>query len=107
MKLTSILQKLLMMPLLLVLAVGLFTACADDDNELQLGGRKGYVQFRLLKETSYELRTVASELNYLNDAKKIKVVLTSNGITASYTLSLNAYNAEKMQNTVCVQINFS
>lgn len=97
MKLTSILQKLLMMPLLLVLAVGLFTACSDDDNELQMGGGKGYVQFRLLKEASYESRTVASELDYLNDAKKIKVVLTSNGMTASYTLSLNAYNAENAE----------
>ena len=38
MKLTSLLQKLLFVPVLLGLTVVLATGCSDDDDELQGGG---------------------------------------------------------------------
>lgn len=99
MKLTSLLQKLLFVPVLLGLTVVFATGCSDDDNELQ-GGGNGYVQFKLYKEASYgqnASRSTDSELEYLFDAKKVKVVLTGNGVTSSYTLSVNAYNAENAE----------
>ena len=99
MKLTSLLQKLLFIPVLLGLSVVLTTACSDDKLGMQEGN--GYVQFKLYKEASYEAKTASrattDELEYLNDAKKVKVVLTSNGITSSYTLPLNAYSAENAE----------
>lgn len=99
MKLTSLLQKLLFVPVLLGLTVVLATGCSDDDDELQ-GGGNGYVQFKLYKEASYgesASRASDSELEYLYDAKKVKVVLTSNGVTSSYTLPVSAYNAENAE----------
>lgn len=72
MKLTSLLQKLLFVPVLLGLTVVLATGCSDDDDELQ-GGGNGYVQFKLYKEASYgesASRASDSELEYLYDAKR-------------------------------------
>lgn len=101
MKLTSLLFKLLCVPVLLGLTVAFTASCSDDDEALQ-NGAHGYVQFKLYKEASYSQteeasRAAGTELEYLNDAKKVKVLLSSNGAVASYTLSLSAFDEDNAE----------
>ena len=54
----------------------LFASCAKQ--ELPAGADKdyGYVQFKLYKDASYEqTKAVVAQLEYLNDASKISVML--------------------------------
>lgn len=100
MKLTSLLFKLVCVPVLLGLTVAFTASCSDEDT-LQ-SGEHGYVQFKLYKEDSYQKteetsRTASNELEYLNDAKKVKVLLSNGGAVASYTLTLNAFDEENAE----------
>lgn len=74
-------------------------SCSDDKDVLQ--GGNGYVQFKLYKSASYEKsetsRAGDNRVDYLNDAKKVKVLLTSEDFSFSQTLSLNAYNDENAE----------
>lgn len=64
-------------------------------------GGNGYVQFKLYKSASYgkseTSRAGDNRIDYLNDAKKVKVLLTSEDFSFSQTLSLNAYNDENAE----------
>lgn len=81
-----------------IFAMSLATGCSDDNDELQ--GRYGYVQFKLYKKSSpatdggseKTTRAVTDKLDRLSDAQKIEVTLLSNGVTIKQTLKLNAYN---------------
>lgn len=81
-----------------ILLLGLLS-CTDDNENLQ--GGNGYVQFKLYKSASYEKsetsRAGDNRIDYLNDAKKVKVLLTSEDFSFSQTLSLNAYNDENAE----------
>lgn len=74
-------------------------SCSDDKDVLQ--GGNGYVQFKLYKSASYgkseTSRAGDNRIDYLNDAKKVKVLLTSEDFSFSQTLSLNAYNDENAE----------
>lgn len=84
-----------LVPLLVgLLTVFTVTGCSDDDDELAPGF--GYAQFKVLKSASFDKETstrgVQDKLEYLNDAKKVKVILERAGSTIEQTLLLNAYN---------------
>ena len=85
--------------LLLFSLISLLVACTDDNENLQ--GGNGYVQFKLYKSASYEKsetsRAGDNRVDYLNEAKKIKILLTSEDFSFSQTLSLNAYNDENAE----------
>ena len=77
--------------MLLSLAGVALTGCSDDnevDKELY-----GYVQFKVEKATT---RSV-DKLEYLADARKIKVFIQQNGHTIEQTLLLNSYNNENAE----------
>lgn len=61
-----------------ILLLGLLS-CTDDNENLQ--GGNGYVQFKLYKSASYEKsetsRAGDNRVDYLNEAKKVKILLTS------------------------------
>ena len=81
------------------LAMTVVTGCSDDDEPLQ--STYGYVQFKLLKSASVDkgttTRAVTDQLDKLNDAKKVKVVMQYNGSTITQTLLLDSYNAENAE----------
>ena len=82
-----------------LLAMTVVTGCSDDDEPLQ--STYGYVQFKLLKSASIDkgttTRAVTDQLDKLNDAKKVKVVMQYNGSTITQTLLLDSYNAENAE----------
>ena len=81
------------------LAMGLITGGCSDDDETQQA-QYGYVQFKLYKSASFEGGTTTralDKLNYLNDAKKMEVILQSSGSTITQSLVLNSYNAENAE----------
>ncbi|WP_303012869.1 DUF4458 domain-containing protein [uncultured Bacteroides sp.] len=99
MKLTFFLARFLCISLLLGTSVWM-AGCSDDDELVQSAGN-GYIQFKLYKEASYEKqassRSSSDQLDFLNDAKKVKVVLKKNEMVSSYTLSLHAYDEESAE----------
>ena len=80
----------------IALLFGLFSSCTDD-NQISQGG-SGYVQFKIYKSASYgeqaASRAGANQLDFLNDAKKVKVMLSNDQFNFSQTLNLNAYDVE-------------
>lgn len=93
------LYSTLCLPLIIsLLAMTVVTSCSDDNEELQ--GKYGYVQFKLYKtgtEPDASTRTTVDKLEHLSDAQKIKIVLIHDGVTISQTLRLNSYNAENAE----------
>lgn len=83
----------------LLLSLFIFSSCTDENQISQSGG--GYVQFKIYKSASYGEQTAsragANQLDYLNDAKKIKVLLKSEQFNISQTLNLNSYNEENAE----------
>ena len=80
------------------LIMGVTTGCSDEDEVQQ--NQYGYVQFKLYKSASYGKNTetrAVNQLELLNDAKKIEVVLQRDGSTLSQTLVLNSYNDENAE----------
>ena len=78
--------------------VTVMSSCSDDDEVLR--SVYGYAQFKVLKNSSLKGESEASrssELDYLNEAKKVRVVLTNNGKTIQQTLKLNAFNEENAE----------
>ena len=83
--------------------IGLFsmitvmTSCSDDDEELR--SVYGYAQFKVCKTSSLDdvLASRSSEIDNLGEAKKIKVVILSNGNVIQSTANLNAYNSESVE----------
>lgn len=86
-------------PIITGLLVMIGAISCSDDNDVQQS-QYGYVQFTLHKSASYSeeptLRSV-TQLNRLNDAKKVEVVLQHAGSTISQSLVLNSYNAENAE----------
>lgn len=74
-------------------------SCTDDNLTSQNGS--GYVQFKIYKDASYGEQTAsragANQLDFLNDAKKIKVLLKNEQFNFSQTLNLNSYNEENAE----------
>ena len=89
-------SRLLALSLILVGVSSSVTSCKDEAEVLQSGN--GYVQFKVYKSASYEktlsTRSGDNQLDYLNDAKKIKVMLRNTDFSFSQTLPLSAYNDE-------------
>lgn len=85
--------------ILFLLFVQVIISCTDDNQNLQSGG--GYVQFKIYKGASYGEQTAsragANQLDFLNDAKKIKVLLKNEQFNFSQTLNLNSYNEENAE----------
>src|SRR5574344_1063484 len=91
-----------LLSLLIVLLATIATGCSDE-NTGEWDNSYGYVQFQLLKRgvadgtkavgTKSDGTRTTSQLERLDDAKKIKVVMVSDGNTISQTLPLTAYNA--------------
>ena len=81
-----------------IFSAGVMTGCSDDNEEQQ--NLYGYVQFKLCKRASYDEMGDAraiNQLDYLNDAKKVEVILQRDGATMSQTLVLNSYNDENAE----------
>ena len=88
-----------MLTMLIACSFGL-VSCSDNDD--LAAGQYGYVQFKLYKDATGDkqnvVRTRAVEkLEYLADARKIKVLLKYNGTTIAQTMLLNSYNAENAE----------
>lgn len=81
--------------LLLLFIVG----CTDESYNLE--GGSGYVQFKIYKGASYSEQTASragvNQLDFLNDAKKIKILLSNDQFNFSQTLNLNSYNEENAE----------
>ncbi len=77
--------------------VSVMTSCKDDEEEMQ--SVYGYAQFRVCKLASMEEEAASrsNKLEYLNEAKKVKVVLLHNGKNIQQTLNLNAFNDESAE----------
>ena len=95
----SINIKKLANSLLLLGLIFLTISCTDESQISQSGG--GYVQFKIYKGASYGEQTAsragANQLDFLNDAKKIKVLLKNEQFNFSQTLNLNSYNEENAE----------
>lgn len=76
------------------LTMGIMIGCSDDKDEMEQP-LYGYVQFKIYKGASFndfaDSRSI-DKLNFLNDAKKIEVVLQRDGETIAQSLVLNSYN---------------
>lgn len=89
--------KLLQICLLFLGLMAITANCSDDD--ILSNPQNGYVQFKLYKSASYDKRMATraggNQLDYLNEATKIKVILNNqDNLQFSQTLDLNAYNEE-------------
>lgn len=85
-----------LLPLLMIAASLSFAGCSDDKEVLNINA--GFVQFKLYKSgDNSQVSRSSSELEYLNDAKKIEVTLNFNNTTIKQTLNLNAYNADNAE----------
>lgn len=94
MKIISSLIKCFFAPFMIMLLTATVIGCSDDKDELQQGD--GYVQFKLYKSASYDnvdSRALNDKLEYLNEAKKMQVVLLHNNVTITQTVALSAYNS--------------
>ena len=84
--------------IVLFISVMLFS-CTDDNLTSQNGS--GYVQFKIYKDASYGEQTAsragANQLDFLNDAKKIKILLRNEQFNFSQTLNLNSYNEDNAE----------
>ncbi len=86
------------------LTLGLLRAAPDDDGIDNRDLDYGYVQFKLYKEASYEARrttphnrAIKPQLDYLAEASKVQVTLTSGEETIVQTLTLSAADAESAE----------
>ncbi len=94
MKALSIHIKQHLLPSILLICLAVFAGCTEDTNDLVLKADKGMLQFKLYKKTEV-LTTKSSSINYLADAKKIKVVLLDEqNNTVMQTLPLESINEE-------------
>ena len=87
------------------LTLGLLAGCSDDDGIDNRDLDYGYVQFKLYKEASYEApqddaaqsRAIKPQLDYLAEASKVQVTLTSGEETIVQTLTLSVADAESAE----------
>lgn len=79
------------------LAIGLLLICVScTDENLNMQDGSGYVQFKVYKSAPENQNSASrsgnNQLEYLNDAKKIKVMLSNQEFNFSQTLNLNSYD---------------
>ena len=78
-----------------MVAAFLFASCAKPEMVDNREHDYGYVQFKLYKAASYQdTKAVVPQLEYLGDAAKVMVMLTSGDDQITQTLTLTASNAE-------------
>ena len=78
-----------------MVAAFLFASCAKQEMPDNREQDYGYVQFKLYKAASYQdTKAVVPQLEYLGDAAKVMVMLTSGDDQITQTLTLTASNAE-------------
>ena len=85
--------------MLITLTLGL-VSCSDKDEFV--GGEYGFVQFKLYKNSSDKQQNAVAtravdKLEYLADARKIKVLMKYEGNTIVQTMVLNSYNSENSE----------
>lgn len=91
-------SKFFLIPFIFGLLSMVVVGCSDDDDELQ--STYGYVQFKLFKSASFDKEKTTratDQLDRLNDAQKVKVVMQYNGSTITQTLILNSYSADNAE----------
>ena len=85
--------------LFVVLLFASLLSCTDENQISQ--NSSGYVQFKIYKDASYGEQTAsragANQLDFLNDAKKIKILLKNEQFNFSQTLNLNSYNEDNAE----------
>lgn len=78
---------------------GMIVGCSEDNSVMEQS-QYGYVQFNVYKSASYDdfadSRAI-NKLNFLDDAKKVEVVLQRDGATIAQTLVLNSYNEQNAE----------
>lgn len=81
------------------LAVAFLSGCQTEELPDNREQDYGYVQFKLYKEASYAPASKASDdgLDYLNEAKKVKVTFVSGDQTMTQTLPLTASDSESAE----------
>ena len=72
----------------LIMLVLLPSSCVKEQDTYEQG--YGYVQFKLYKEASYEVKSVSSQLDYLSEVSKMKVTLKYEDTPISQTLLMHA-----------------
>ena len=82
-----------------ILAAALaFSACSPLEEPQSAADGYGYVQFKLYKEASYgQTKAVTSQINYLSDVSKIRVVMRSGGNDIAQTLVMNCSDKESAE----------
>lgn len=71
-----------------------FSGCAKQEMPDNREQDYGYVQFKLYKKASYESVKAVTQLEYLNDAAKVMVLLQYGDKQLTQTLTLSAYDSE-------------
>ena len=80
--------------ILVIVSVVVIAGCAKQEIAGNLDQDYGYVQFKLYKEASYVgTKAVVSQLEYLNDASKIMVMLEYGNNELTQTLTLSSHDA--------------
>ena len=83
--------------LTIALSSALFAGCSLME-EPQAGDGYGHVQFKLYKEASYTpTKAVKSQIDYLSDVSKIRVVMRSGGKDIAQTLVMNYSDKESAE----------
>ena len=78
-----------------LLAALAFAGCSQLEQPQSSADGYGYVQFKLYKEASYSpTKAVMSQIDYLRDVSKIRVVMRSGGHDIAQTLVMNYSNKE-------------
>ena len=81
-----------------MMAALLFVGCTKPEAADNRARDYGYVQFKLYKEASYAgTKAVVSQLEYLNDASKIMVMLEYGNNELTQTLTLSSHDAESAE----------
>lgn len=82
----------------IALASALFAGCSLMDEPQAVGDEYGYVQFKLYKEASYSpTKAVTSQIDYLSDVSKIRVVMRNGGKDIAQTLVMNYSDKESAE----------
>ena len=80
----------------LLVATTLLVGCTKSDDG-SLHAEYGYVQFKVVKESSIEASRATDALEWLSDAHKIAVVMQHDGSTITQTLPLSSYDKESAE----------
>lgn len=85
-----------LMGVIVLMACTFMAACSEDDELITFSDEYGYIQVSL-KKAGTRAVTEGNTLDYLNDAKKIKLSLRHGGTTIEQTLNLYAPSKESAE----------